>query len=103
MTVHNTQKSVKQQNFTKKLKFWPKIAQMLPKGVDPQMFKQVKKLQRAALKDPVKIQINKKNKSVDTLDQKYIFVPKLDQSTLLVWLLNEYRQASCLLSQRLPI
>ena len=55
------------------------------------MTKQVKKLQRAALKDPVRISINKKNKSVDTLDQKYIFVPKLDQSTALVWLLNEYR------------
>lgn len=81
------------QNFQVEL---DKILSLLPRTRQTLFFsatmtKQVKKLQRAALKDPVRVSINKKNKSVDTLDQKYIFVPKLDQSTTLVWLLNEYR------------
>jgi len=84
------------QNFQVEL---DKILSLLPRTRQTLFFsatmtKQVKKLQRAALKDPVRVSINKKNKSVDTLDQKYIFVPKLDQSTTLVWLLNEYQGKS---------
>jgi len=84
------------QNFQVEL---DKILSLLPRTRQTLFFsatmtKQVKKLQRAALKDPVRVSINKKNKSVDTLDQKYIFVPKLDQSTTLVWLLNEYKGKS---------
>ena len=81
------------QNFQVEL---DKILSLLPRTRQTLFFsatmtKQVKKLQRAALNDPVRISINKKNKSVDTLDQKYMFVPKIDQSTSLVWLLNEYK------------
>jgi len=53
------------------------------------MTKQVKKLQRAALNDPIKVSVSKKNQAVQTLKQFYCFVPKVDKETLLVWLLNE--------------
>jgi len=71
-----------------------KILSLLPRNRQTLFFsatmtKQVKKLQRAALKDPVKVLISKKNKSVDTLEQYYCFVPKINKETLLVWLLNE--------------
>ena len=36
----------------------------------------VKKLQRAALKSPVKIAVNSKYKTVDKNDQKYLFIPE---------------------------
>ena len=36
----------------------------------------VKKLQRAALKNPVKIAVNSKYKTVDKNDQKYLFIPE---------------------------
>jgi len=76
-----------------------KILSLLPRTRQTLFFsatmtKQVKKLQRAALKDPVKVEVNKKNKSVDTLKQHYVFVPKQDKSTLLVWLLNEFNGKS---------
>ena len=53
------------------------------------MTKQVKKLQRAALQNPVMVQVSHKNKAVDNLTQNYIFVPNKDKTSLLVWLLNE--------------
>ena len=40
------------------------------------MTAKVKKLQRAALKNPVKVSINSKYKTVDKNDQKYIFMPE---------------------------
>jgi ATP-dependent RNA helicase DDX47/RRP3 len=36
----------------------------------------VGKLQRATLKDPVKVEVNSKYKTVDTLIQRYLFIPQ---------------------------
>ena len=71
-----------------------KILGLLPRSRQTLFFsatmtKQVKKLQRAALNEPVKVMINKKSKSVDNLRQNYVFAPQVDKKTVLVWLLNE--------------
>ena len=76
-----------------------KILSLLPRTRQTLFFsatmtKQVKKLQRAALNDPVKVIINKKNKAVDNLKQHYCFVPHKEKETLLVWLLNEHQGKS---------
>lgn len=39
--------------------------------------------------DPVLIEVNTKYKTVDTLDQKYIFRPAIHKETYLVYLLTE--------------
>ena len=43
------------------------------------MTAKVKKLQRAALKNPVKVSINSKYKTVDKNIQKYLFMPENDK------------------------
>ncbi len=40
------------------------------------MTKKVHKLQRAALQDPVKIEVSTKYQTVDNLKQYYIFIPQ---------------------------
>ena len=40
------------------------------------MTSKVGKLQRASLRDPVKVEVNSKYKTVDTLIQRYMFVPQ---------------------------
>lgn len=39
------------------------------------MTKKVQKLQRASLQDPVKVEVSSKYKTVDKLNQYYIFIP----------------------------
>ena len=39
------------------------------------MTNKVRKLQRASLKDPVKVSVSSKNKTVSTLKQNYLFIP----------------------------
>lgn len=39
------------------------------------MTKKVQKLQRASLTDPVKVEVSTKYKTVDQLQQSYVFVP----------------------------
>jgi ATP-dependent RNA helicase DDX47/RRP3 len=53
------------------------------------MTAKVKKLQRAALKNPVKIAVNSKYKTVDKNDQKYLFIPESQKETYLVSVVNE--------------
>lgn len=51
------------------------------------MTKKVKKLQRACLQDPVRVEVSTKYQTVEKLQQYYIFVPlkfKVSQSTSLV-------------------
>lgn len=53
------------------------------------MTKKVQKLQRASLKDPVKVEVSTKYQTVDKLQQYYIFIPAKYKDVYLVHLLNE--------------
>lgn len=53
------------------------------------MTKQVKKLQRASLKDPVKVEVSNKYQTVDKLQQYYVFIPVKFKDVYLVHILNE--------------
>ncbi|KAL0438852.1 UNVERIFIED_CONTAM: DEAD-box ATP-dependent RNA helicase 10 [Sesamum latifolium] len=53
------------------------------------MTKKVKKLQRACLKNPVKIEAASKYSTVDTLKQQYRFVPAKYKECYLVYILTE--------------
>ncbi|EPZ33714.1 putative ATP-dependent RNA helicase DDX47-like protein [Rozella allomycis CSF55] len=53
------------------------------------MTKKVEKLQRASLTNPVKVEINTKYSTVDTLLQYYMFIPAKRKDCNLVYLLNE--------------
>lgn len=52
------------------------------------MTSKVQKLERASLRDPVKVEINTKYKTVDTLVQNYIFIPAKHKEVYLVYLLT---------------
>jgi len=77
-----------------------KILKTLPTSADPEqqrrtylysatMTKKVAKLQRASLRDPVKIEVSTKYQTVDKLQQSYLFIPCKYKDVYLVWLLNE--------------
>lgn len=53
------------------------------------MTKQVKKLQRASLKDPVKVEVSNKYQTVENLMQFYKFIPVKFKDVYLVHILNE--------------
>ncbi|XP_029446328.1 probable ATP-dependent RNA helicase DDX47 [Rhinatrema bivittatum] len=53
------------------------------------MTKKVQKLQRAALKDPVKCAVSSKYQTVEKLQQYYIFIPSKFKDSYLVYILNE--------------
>ena len=53
------------------------------------MTSKVHKLQKASLKNPVKIEINTKYTTVNTLIQNYIFIPEKYKETYLCYILNE--------------
>lgn len=53
------------------------------------MTKKVKKLQRASLKDPVKVEVSNKYQTVEQLQQYYIFIPVKYKDVYLVHILNE--------------
>ncbi|KAL5744854.1 hypothetical protein ACOSP7_027732 [Xanthoceras sorbifolium] len=53
------------------------------------MTKKVKKLQRACLKNPVKIEASSKYSTVDTLKQQYRFIPAKYKECYLVYILTE--------------
>jgi len=54
------------------------------------MTSKVQKLQKASLKNPVKIEINTKYTTVNTLIQNYIFIPEKYKETYLAYILNQY-------------
>ena len=54
------------------------------------MTDRVAKLQRAALRNPVKVQVSKKYQTVQSLVQKYMFIPAKFKDCYLVYLLNEF-------------
>ncbi|CAK9222374.1 unnamed protein product [Sphagnum troendelagicum] len=53
------------------------------------MTNKVAKLQRACLKNPVKVEVSSKYSTVDTLKQQYLFIPAKFKDCYLVYLLNE--------------
>merc|ERR1711931_20082 len=53
------------------------------------MTKKVAKLQRASLKDPVKVSVSSKYQTVETLMQYYLFIPLKYKEVYLVHLINE--------------
>ncbi|KAM9327010.1 putative ATP-dependent RNA helicase DDX47 [Gastrophryne carolinensis] len=53
------------------------------------MTKKVQKLQRAALKDPVKCAVSSKYQTVEKLQQFYVFIPSKFKDCYLVYILNE--------------
>ena len=54
------------------------------------MTSKVQKLERASLKDPVKIEVNTKYKTVDNLVQNYLFIPAKHKETYLVFILTQF-------------
>ncbi|CAH1404615.1 unnamed protein product [Nezara viridula] len=53
------------------------------------MTKKVQKLQRACLRNPVKVEVSTKYKTVEKLQQYYIFIPMRYKDVYLVYLMNE--------------
>jgi len=53
------------------------------------MTKKVAKLQRASLKEPVKVEVSNKYQTVDKLKQYYLFIPLKHKEMYLVHILNE--------------
>lgn len=53
------------------------------------MTKKVKKLQRASLQEPVKVEVSNKFQTVEQLQQYYIFIPVKYKDVYLVHILNE--------------
>lgn len=71
-----------------------KILKVLPKErrtflFSATMTKKVKKLQRASLKDPVKVEVSNKYQTVEQLLQYYIFIPVKYKDVYLVHIVNE--------------
>lgn len=71
-----------------------KILKVIPKERHTYLFsatmtKKVQKLQRACLREPCKVEINTKYKTVDNLMQSYLFIPVKFKDTYLVHILNE--------------
>lgn len=53
------------------------------------MTKKVRKLQRASLKEPVKVEVSNRFQTVDKLQQYYVFIPVKFKDVYLVHILNE--------------
>ncbi|KAM6913267.1 putative ATP-dependent RNA helicase DDX47 [Lycodopsis pacificus] len=71
-----------------------KILKVIPRDRRTYLFsatmtKKVQKLQRAALKDPVKCMVSTKYSTVDKLQQYYVFIPSKYKDCYLVSILNE--------------
>ncbi|EFP09441.1 hypothetical protein CRE_25313 [Caenorhabditis remanei] len=72
-----------------------KILKVIPKERRTYLFsatmtKKVSKLERASLRDPARVSVSTRYKTVDNLKQHYIFIPNKYKETYLVYLLNEH-------------
>jgi len=54
------------------------------------MTSKVRKLQRASLRDPCKVEVSDKYATVDTLVQHFVFIPEVNKDCYLTYLLNEF-------------
>ncbi|KAH8594276.1 P-loop containing nucleoside triphosphate hydrolase protein [Bisporella sp. PMI_857] len=83
-----------------------KILKVLPRERGTFLFSatmssQVENLQRASLKNPLRISISaNKYQTVSTLLQSYIFIPQVHKDTYLVYLLNEFAGQSAVVFTR---
>uniref|UniRef100_A0A914ZBS0 RNA helicase n=1 Tax=Parascaris univalens TaxID=6257 RepID=A0A914ZBS0_PARUN len=71
-----------------------KILKVIPKErktylYSATMTKKVAKLERASLRDPARVEVCSKYKTVDKLKQHYIFIPQKYKEAYLVYILNE--------------
>lgn len=71
-----------------------KIIQAIPRDRQTYLFsatmtKKVRKLQRAALKDPVKVEVSSRFQTVDKLQQYYLFIPAKYKDVYLVSVVTE--------------
>lgn len=71
-----------------------KILKVIPRERNTYLFsatmtKKVQKLQRASLKDPVKIEVSSKYQTVENLQQYYIFIPVKYKEVYLTFILNK--------------
>lgn len=71
-----------------------KILKVIPRERNTYLFsatmtKKVAKLQRASLKNPVKVEVSSKYQTVDKLQQSYVFIPAKFKDMYLVYILNE--------------
>lgn len=74
------------------------------------MTSKVAKLQRASLRDPVRIEVSDKYGTVSTLVQQYLFIPARYKETYLVYVLNEFAghsgiifMSTCAAAQRVTL
>ncbi|XP_021836275.2 DEAD-box ATP-dependent RNA helicase 10-like [Spinacia oleracea] len=63
------------------------------------MTKKVKKLQRACLMDPVKVESDSKYSTADTLQQQYLFIPAIKKDCYLVYILSEMSGSTMIFTQ----
>lgn len=83
-----------------------KILKVLPRERGTFLFSatmssQVENLQRASLKNPLRISISaNKYQTVSTLLQSYLFIPQVHKDTYLVYLLNEFAGQSAIVFTR---
>lgn len=61
------------------------------------MTSKVAKLQRASLKDPVKVEVSRKYQTVEKLIQQYIFIPAKHKDCYLIYILNELAGNTCII------
>jgi ATP-dependent RNA helicase DDX47/RRP3 len=61
------------------------------------MTKKVEKLQRASLRDPVRVEVGTKYQTVELLQQSYVFIPVKYKDNYLVYILNELAGNSAML------
>lgn len=53
------------------------------------MTNKVEKLERASLRDPVKVEVGKKYQTVDNLTQEYLFIPAKYKEVYLAYILSK--------------
>ena len=58
------------------------------------MTSKVKRLQRASLQNPIKLEINSKNKTVSSLSQHYLFIPAKHKDCYLTHILTKHSSSS---------
>jgi ATP-dependent RNA helicase DDX47/RRP3 len=65
------------------------------------MSSKVESLQRASLKDPVRVSVSSnKYQTVSTLQQNYLFIPHMHKDTYLIYLMNEFAGKSAIIFTR---
>lgn len=64
------------------------------------MTTKVAKLQRACLRDPVKIEVSAKYSTVETLRQQYLFVPAMHKDVYVAYVLNELAGSTAIIFVR---